>query len=82
MFATRPENVPAFLEAVKKREKVLSGFGHRVYKTVSRYLDRVRTRVADDVLGVQSDPRSFIVRKTADEVFKMYACKLSLVDLI
>ncbi|THH07059.1 hypothetical protein EW145_g3637 [Phellinidium pouzarii] len=46
-----PENVPAFIEAVKRREKVLSGFGHRVYKT--------------------SDPRSFIVRKTADEVFKV-----------
>ena len=24
-----PANVPAFIEAVKKREKVLSGFGHR-----------------------------------------------------
>ncbi|KAK7463539.1 hypothetical protein VKT23_006887 [Stygiomarasmius scandens] len=47
----KPENVPAFIEAVKRREKVLSGFGHRVYKT--------------------SDPRSFIVRKTADEVFKV-----------
>ncbi|KAJ4477265.1 peroxysomal citrate synthase [Lentinula aciculospora] len=46
-----PGNVPTFIEAVKKREKVLSGFGHRVYKT--------------------SDPRSFIVRKTADEVFKV-----------
>ncbi|TFY67190.1 hypothetical protein EVG20_g4036 [Dentipellis fragilis] len=46
-----PANVPAFLEAVKRREKVLSGFGHRVYKT--------------------SDPRSFIIRKTADEVFKV-----------
>ncbi|CCO29591.1 citrate synthase [Rhizoctonia solani AG-1 IB] len=48
-----PENVPAFLESVKKREKVLSGFGHRlsVYKT--------------------SDPRSFIIRKTAEEVFKV-----------
>ncbi|KAI9512062.1 peroxysomal citrate synthase [Russula earlei] len=45
-----PENVPAFLEAVKRRERVLSGFGHRVYKT--------------------SDPRSFIIRKTADDVFK------------
>jgi citrate synthase len=44
-----PSNVPAFIEAVKKREKVLSGCGHRVYRT--------------------SDPRSFIVRKTADEVF-------------
>ncbi|KAF7374819.1 Citrate synthase [Mycena sanguinolenta] len=40
----KPENVPAFLEAVKKRDR-------RVYKT--------------------SDPRSFIVRKTADEVFKI-----------
>jgi citrate synthase len=28
MFGS-PENVPAFLEAVKRREKVLSGFGHR-----------------------------------------------------
>ncbi|KAH9959592.1 peroxysomal citrate synthase [Russula dissimulans] len=46
-----PENVPAFLEAVKRREKVLSGFGHRVYKT--------------------SDPRSFIIRKTADDVFNV-----------
>ncbi|KIJ66981.1 hypothetical protein HYDPIDRAFT_85945 [Hydnomerulius pinastri MD-312] len=44
-----PENVPAYLAAVKRREKVLSGFGHRVYKT--------------------SDPRSFIIRKVADEVF-------------
>jgi len=46
-----PDNVPSFVEQVKRREKVLSGFGHRVYKT--------------------SDPRSFIVRKTADEVFKV-----------
>ncbi|TFK49950.1 peroxysomal citrate synthase [Heliocybe sulcata] len=46
-----PANVPAFIEAVKKREKVLSGFGHRVYKT--------------------TDPRSYIIRKTADEVFKI-----------
>ncbi|KAI0707321.1 peroxysomal citrate synthase [Earliella scabrosa] len=45
------QDVPAFIEAVKRREKTLSGFGHRVYKT--------------------SDPRSFIVRKTADEVFKV-----------
>jgi hypothetical protein len=33
-FLLSPKNVPAFLEAVKKRQKVLSGFGHRVYKTV------------------------------------------------
>jgi citrate synthase len=46
-----PDKVPAFIEQVKKREKVLSGFGHRVYKT--------------------TDPRSYIIRKTADEVFKV-----------
>ncbi|KAF8300127.1 peroxysomal citrate synthase [Clavulina sp. PMI_390] len=44
-----PANVPAYIAAVKRREKVLSGFGHRVYKT--------------------SDPRSFIIRRIADEVF-------------
>lgn len=44
-----PENVPAYIEKVKKKEKVLSGFGHRIYRT--------------------SDPRSFIIRKTAEEVF-------------
>jgi len=44
----RPENVPAFLEAVKKREKVLSGFGHRVYKTVSVHRGQFRTRVEED----------------------------------
>lgn len=46
-----PDNVPAFLEQVKRREKLLSGFGHRVYKT--------------------TDPRSRIIRRTADEVFKV-----------
>jgi citrate synthase len=46
-----PDKVPEFIEQVKRREKVLSGFGHRVYKT--------------------TDPRSYIIRKTADEVFKV-----------
>ncbi|KAI8447640.1 citrate synthase-like protein [Phakopsora pachyrhizi] len=44
-----PANVKPFIELVKQKKEVLSGFGHRVYKT--------------------SDPRSFIIRKTADEVF-------------
>ncbi|MBW0465485.1 hypothetical protein O181_005200 [Austropuccinia psidii MF-1] len=44
-----PSSVPNFIEQVKQKKEVLSGFGHRVYKT--------------------SDPRSFIIRKTADEVF-------------
>lgn len=43
-----PDKVPEFIEKVKKKEAVLSGFGHRVYRT--------------------SDPRSFIIRKTAEEV--------------
>jgi citrate synthase len=43
------ENVSAFVERVKRKEVVLSGFGHRVYRT--------------------SDPRSAIIRKTADAVF-------------
>ncbi|KAA1084985.1 hypothetical protein PGTUg99_001634 [Puccinia graminis f. sp. tritici] len=42
-----PAAVPNFIERVKEKKEVLSGFGHRVYKT--------------------SDPRSFIIRKTADE---------------
>jgi len=46
-----PENVEAYIEKVKTKEKVLSGFGHRIYRT--------------------SDPRSFIIRKTAEEVFEV-----------
>lgn len=44
-----PEGVPAFIELVKQKKEILSGFGHRIYKT--------------------SDPRSFIIRQTADRVF-------------
>src|SRR5205807_5602227 len=29
-------NVPAFIEGVKNREKLLMGFGHRVYKNYDR----------------------------------------------
>ncbi|KAH8924608.1 citrate synthase [Atractiella rhizophila] len=47
----KPENVPQFLEQVKKKQKVLSGFGHRVYRT--------------------TDPRSYIIRKTAEEIFAL-----------
>lgn len=44
-----PENVPEFLEKVKQKKAVLSGFGHRIYRT--------------------TDPRSKIIRQTAEEVF-------------
>ncbi len=29
-----PANVPKFLEEVKAKKRVLSGFGHRVYRNV------------------------------------------------
>jgi citrate synthase len=45
------KNVPAYIERVKKKEKLLMGFGHRVYKNY--------------------DPRAKIIKKTADEVFKV-----------
>lgn len=45
------ENIPPFIEKVKKREAMLMGFGHRVYKNF--------------------DPRAKIVRKIADDVFKV-----------
>lgn len=49
MFILQPENVPDFVEKVKRKEVVLSGFGHRIYRV--------------------SDPRSKIIRQTADAVF-------------
>ncbi|HZY41069.1 MAG TPA: citrate synthase [Anaerolineae bacterium] len=45
------KNVPAYIERVKKKEKLLMGFGHRVYKNY--------------------DPRAKIIKRTADEVFKV-----------
>lgn len=33
-----PENVPAFIESVKRREKTLSGFGHRCVSNFIRAL--------------------------------------------
>lgn len=39
-----PANVPAYIAAVKRREKVLSGFGHR-YSFIIFY---VRTKLVSD----------------------------------
>lgn len=44
-------NIPDFLESVKRGERRLMGFGHRVYKNY--------------------DPRARIIKKYADEVFKV-----------
>ncbi|KAF4999896.1 hypothetical protein FGRMN_2134 [Fusarium graminum] len=46
-----PENVPAFMQAVEKRERVLVGFGHRVYKNVDPRSTAIR-KLAEEVFEV------------------------------
>ncbi|KAI1828212.1 citrate synthase-like protein [Xylaria intraflava] len=46
-----PENVPAFMEKVERRERVLVGFGHRVYKNVDPRSTAIRA-LADEVFQV------------------------------
>ncbi|ORY67150.1 citrate synthase-like protein [Pseudomassariella vexata] len=46
-----PENVPAFMEKVEKRERVLVGFGHRVYKNVDPRSTAIR-ELAEEVFEV------------------------------
>lgn len=45
------ENVPAFLEGVKKKERKLMGFGHRIYKNYDPRA-RIIKKTADDVFAV------------------------------
>ncbi|HUJ55391.1 MAG TPA: citrate synthase [Gaiellaceae bacterium] len=44
------KNVPAFIEGVKNRERLLMGFGHRVYKNYDPRAKLIK-RVADDVFS-------------------------------
>jgi citrate synthase len=46
-----PENVPEFMRKVEKRERVLVGFGHRVYKNVDPRSTAIR-ELADEVFKV------------------------------
>ena len=46
-----PENVPAFMAKVEKRERVLVGFGHRVYKNVDPRSTAIR-ELAEEVFSV------------------------------
>jgi citrate synthase len=46
-----PENVPAFMKKVEKRERVLVGFGHRVYKSVDPRSKAIRA-LAEEVFQV------------------------------
>ena len=52
-----PDNIPDFLEGVKKREERLMGFGHRVYKNydprariIKKHVDEVLEATADNHL--------------------------------
>jgi citrate synthase len=45
------ENIPAFLEGVKKKEEKLMGFGHRVYKSYDPRAAIIK-RTADEVFAV------------------------------
>ena len=45
------DNIPAFMEGVKRREERLMGFGHRVYKAYDPRASIIK-RAADDVFEV------------------------------
>ncbi|GAA5880503.1 hypothetical protein JCM8547_008346 [Rhodosporidiobolus lusitaniae] len=47
----KPENVPAFIDRVKRKEAVLSGFGHRIYRTTDPRSTIIR-KIADEVFAV------------------------------
>ncbi|KAM0792891.1 hypothetical protein ACM66B_002653 [Microbotryomycetes sp. NB124-2] len=46
-----PEAVPEFLEKVKRKEEVLSGFGHRIYRTTDPRSKIIR-KIAEEVFAV------------------------------
>ncbi|KIH91039.1 citrate synthase [Sporothrix brasiliensis 5110] len=46
-----PDKVPAFMQAVERRERVLVGFGHRVYKNVDPRSVAIR-KLAEEVFAV------------------------------
>jgi citrate synthase len=48
------DNIPAFLEGVKKRERKLMGFGHRVYKNYDPRARIIKKHV-DEVLEITGD---------------------------
>ncbi|BGP37428.1 hypothetical protein JCM10449v2_001334 [Rhodotorula kratochvilovae] len=46
-----PENVPAFIEKVKRKEAVLSGFGHRIYRNTDPR-SKIIQKIAEDVFAL------------------------------
>ncbi len=51
------KNVPAFIEDVKKRERLLMGFGHRVYKNYDPRAKLIKQVAADVFSQTGTDPK-------------------------
>ena len=68
-----PQNVPAFIEEVKKGERRLFGFGHRTYKVVDPRLGPIKDLLVE--LDAASNPLLRVAQEiekvaSADEYFK------------
>ena len=68
-----PKNVPSFLEEVKRGEKRLFGFGHRVYKAVDPRLTPIKDLLTE--LDAAADPLLKVAQEiervaSADDYFK------------
>ena len=69
----RPENVPSFIEEVKRGERRLFGFGHRTYKVVDPRLGPIKELLVE--LDAASNPLLKVAQKiervaSADEYFR------------
>ncbi len=68
-----PENVPPFIEEVKRGERRLFGFGHRIYKAVDPRLGPIKDLLAE--LDAAANPLLKVAQEiervaSADEYFK------------
>jgi citrate synthase len=61
------QNVAGFVERVKKREVLLMGFGHRVYKNYDPRA-RIIKRIADDVLAVTGSSPLLDIAKELERI--------------
>jgi citrate synthase len=62
-----PKNIPAFVEGVKKGERRLMGFGHRVYKNYDPRA-RIIKRHADEVLNLTGTNRLLDIALELEQV--------------
>ncbi len=62
-----PKNIPAFVDGVKKGERRLMGFGHRVYKNYDPRA-RIIKRHADEVLNLTGTNRLLDIAQELEQV--------------